>query len=148
MPNLTDVLEDEDKSTVEEIAKLVCLPIAGGTMVGSIGIPVLKWVDFAGTQTETSGFRWTLPNGIWTSQAIHGTGFVFGFDSDIKFDILPDAGRLSNRNAGLYWENEKVLVSAPIASADAVENIMSLTQTDYDLIGSPVATTLYVITGP
>lgn len=37
--------------------------------------------------------------------------------------------------------------SAGVTGADAVTNIISLTQTEYDAIGTPNASTLYVITG-
>lgn len=144
MPNLTDVLEDEDEITVQNIAKGVCLPLVGGTL------PTNAFINFTVDDTNQSGYTWTAPNGTWTSKTTHGTGYTFDFNTgtgaDIKFEIHEDAGRLSNRDDGVFWENERVLVSAPIASADAITNIMELTQTEYDAI-TPVASTLYVING-
>ena len=146
MPNLTDVLNDilEDKPTVEEIAKGVCIPLVGGTL------PTNAYVNFTVSDTEQSGFTWTAPLGTWTSKATHSTGYTLGFDgagSATKLGIWEDALGLILTNSALTWDGERVLVSNPIASADAVTNIMSLTQTEYDAIGTPDDSTLYVING-
>jgi hypothetical protein len=51
-----------------------------------------------------------------------------------------------------YQDARAALLSSPasdptgIAGADAVTNIVSLTQAEYDAIGSPNATTFYLIT--
>ena len=148
MPNLTDVLNDinEDKPTVEELAKGVCIPLAGGTL------PTLAFINFTVSDTEQSGYTWTAPNGTWEAKATHGgTGYTFGFGpigSPVnKLRIWETALGLVLTNSALTWDGERVLVSNPIASADAVTNIMSLTQTEYDAIGTPDDSTLYVING-
>jgi len=138
----------EDQETVEEIAKGVCLPLDGSApMEADLSMPVLTYITYDVSNTEESGFKWIAPNGDWTTSAIHSTGYVMEFDGDILFEVYENAGRLSNRNTGLFWENERVLVSDPnVSGADAITNIMSLTQAEYNAI-TPDADTLYVING-
>lgn len=141
MPNLTDVLETEDEVTVEEIAKAVCIPLIGGTL------PTNAWINFTVDDTDESGFRWTAPNGIWEAKASHGTGYTFTFDSAILFEIAENAKKLESDINGLHWDGGRLLPSDPLASADAIVNIMTLTQAEYDAIGTPDEFTLYVING-
>ena len=60
---------------------------------------------------------------------------------------------VSTSTAGLMAAEDKVKLNAAVVSdpsgitgADAVTNIVSLTQAEYDAIATPSATTLYVIT--
>jgi hypothetical protein len=57
--------------------------------------------------------------------------------TDTRFITLPDASG-----------NLVISSTTGITGADAVTNIVSLTQAEYNAIGSPSATTLFLITDP
>lgn len=62
--------------------------------------------------------------------------------------LMLDSNNLSDlSNAGTARTNLKVPASDPtgVAGADAIVNIISLTQAEYDAIATPSATTLYII---
>ena len=143
MPNLTDVLNGEDENTIHVNAKEVCLPLDGTGEMDEGSYVILNVGD-----TIPSGFKVIATNGNWLDKYIHSTGKQVSFGGNIKFEITENAGRLTNNVNGLWWENKQVLVSNPnVSGADAVTNIMSLTQNQYDSIGTPNATTLYLING-
>lgn len=72
-----------------------------------------------------------------------------------QLGIESDTGRVKWGDAVTHWndleyrfEIDNAVVSdvTDIPGADAITNIVSLTQAEYDAIESPAATTLYVIT--
>ena len=146
MPNLTDVLNGEDESTIYENALEVCIANSGTTT-----LPTLTWLNFTVNDTEQGGYKWTTHTGdVWTSKVTHGAGYTLGSTgggSATKLSIWEDALGLELGNTYLTWDGDKVLVSNPIAGASDVTNIMSLTQAQYNAIGTPDASTLYVING-
>ena len=149
MPNLTDVLNDEDQGTVEEIAKFVCLPLGGGTMEEDFTMPVTKYINYAVSDTEESGHKWVAPNGTWTMQVFHSTGYRLDFGTDVMFEIAENAKRFTSGVNGLTLDNHPILVSDDsgiTGSPVELKNIISLIQTEYNAIGTPSATTFYIVT--
>lgn len=146
MPNLTDVLlsELEDKPTVENLAMGVCIALYGENR-----LMTNTWLQFDMSTTTTGGLEWLAPNGDWELFASHDTSsFSFKFNGAYKFQIEEDSGLLSNRSTGLYWNNDRVLVSNPnVTGSSAITNIMELTQAEYDGITTPDDSTMYVVNG-
>lgn len=90
--------------------------------------PSLAQVAISGSFSDLSG---TIANGTW-----QGTTIALAY------------GGTGATTASGARANLKVPASDPtgITGADAISNIVSLTQTEYDAIGTPDPTTLYVIT--
>ncbi len=147
MPNLTAVLEGEDAPTVEELAKSVCIALDGTGAVPA-GIFITYDVD----NIDGGGFEWTAPNGTWINQVLSAAGgYQLSFDGDaipIKFEVTENAHRFTSNVNGLYLDNERVLVSdtSITAGSDAITNIVSLLQAEYNGIGTKGPTTLYIVT--
>ena len=113
-------------------------------------------VEPAGTtstawSTAGTGLGLNAPSGFTGNLADFQINGVSRFRVGSNGDIFGNAATTSV--AGLMAATDKVKLDAAVISdptgitgADAVTNIVSLTQAEYDAIATPSATTLYVIT--
>ena len=90
--------------------------------------------------------------GAATASATYATLANFPVTGEVgRLYLALNTSRIFYWNGSIYVEiSPSSIVSDPsgITGADAITNIMSLTQAEYHAIGFPNATTLYVITDP
>jgi len=61
--------------------------------------------------------------------------------------VVLDSDDIAEGSTNKYLTGDEVISDTTgVTGADAITNVMSLTQSEYDAIGSPDSTTLYVIT--
>jgi hypothetical protein len=77
-------------------------------------------------------------------------GGTFGAPARLALGTASQQLRVNSGATGLEYFTSQAIVSntTGITGADAVTNIVSLTQAEYNAIGSPNATTLFLITDP
>lgn len=110
---------------------------------GQISAPYFFAGEFPYDETATYG-----ASGIQTFDEFGNPAATMNFPITGSGTLMLDSNNLSDlSNAGTARTNLKVPASDPtgVSGADAILNIISLTQAEYDAIATPSATTLYVI---
>ena len=116
-----------------DLGALALLNTVDTAQIVDASVTIAK-IDATGTASSSTYLR---GDGAWASPAGGGGG-----------DLLA-ANNLSDLdNAATARANLSAVGSDPtgVTGADAITNIMSLTQSEYDAIGAPNASTLYIIT--